>query len=132
MHKCNWQSIENQLTSAKFCLLEFSSLAAVHKILMNLDIGQIKVEKKNKKIRSAFPWNIASAFQSGVMQIIKIKLFTWQLKKAHMCYNFIFIWIYDPKVVGLWFCFVFCQKEKVLNYWWGIQVFDSFFANKKW
>lgn len=83
--KIPWQDLDAQMQLtvhrksadlAKFCLLEFSSLAAVHKILMNLHIGQIKVEKKNKKIRSAFPWNIASAFQSGVMQIIKIKLFT--------------------------------------------------------
>lgn len=49
MHKCYWESIENQLISAKFCLLEFSSLAAVCKFLMNLDIGQIKVEMKKKK-----------------------------------------------------------------------------------
>lgn len=50
MHKCYWESIENHLISAKFCLLEFSSLAAVRKFLMNLDIGQIKVEMKKKKV----------------------------------------------------------------------------------
>lgn len=82
--------IANQLSSALFCLLEFSTLAAEDKTLMNLYLGQIKVDMKNMKFKSAFPWDIASTFQSGIMQGIKIKPYSWQFKKAHVCCNFFF------------------------------------------
>lgn len=56
---------------------------------MKLYLGQLKAEMKNMKLSSAFPWDIDSTFQSGFMQVIKIKPYLWLFKKAHMHYNFL-------------------------------------------
>lgn len=115
--KIIWQNLDAQIApltvhrksaDLRSVLSEFSTLAAVNKTLMNLYLGKIKVEMKTIKFRSAFPWDIANTFQSGVMQVIKIKPYMWQFKR-HICLVISFYMNLGPQEF-------FCQEEKILNY----------------